>query len=228
MASFLQKHAGHHFTLALLELGVFVLPEGAGYVVQPRLLARTQVINRVVFEVGGSTTSAAPAVVPIARGLSASSSPKGTTLTQESFLEALERNLTGYAFLLQSFLKRLEDVYVWPDFSAKTLTLRWQAKDGTSWNLGSLLGTGEVWFDYHGRQATNANRRSESKAYLERLSAFAPGSAVKATRNGTAWNLVGEGGRGLRVDQFTNAAWGADGWVLAIQEFQRAVEIGLD
>jgi hypothetical protein len=45
LASALQSHAGHHFTLALVELGVFALPDGRGWIVQPRVPARTLILR---------------------------------------------------------------------------------------------------------------------------------------------------------------------------------------
>src|SRR5579863_5683077 len=55
IAAFLQQHAGMHFTLGLVDLAVFELPsEMGGYLVQPRILAQTRMIDRgiVTFENG--------------------------------------------------------------------------------------------------------------------------------------------------------------------------------
>lgn len=50
IAEYLQAHAGLHFTLGLVELPVYRLPDGARLVV-PRILARTHVITRNVIAV---------------------------------------------------------------------------------------------------------------------------------------------------------------------------------
>jgi len=49
IAEYLQVHAGLHFTLGLVELPIYVTPEG-GRVVVPRILARTENIVRTVVE----------------------------------------------------------------------------------------------------------------------------------------------------------------------------------
>jgi hypothetical protein len=47
IAEYLQAHAGLHFSLGLVELPIYVLPDG-GRLVVPRVLARTTVITRTV------------------------------------------------------------------------------------------------------------------------------------------------------------------------------------
>ena len=50
IAEYLQVHAGLHFSLGLVELPLFVLPEGSR-LVAPRVLARTELIQRTVVAV---------------------------------------------------------------------------------------------------------------------------------------------------------------------------------
>lgn len=50
IADYLQAHAGLHFTLGLVELPIFSLPDG-NHLVVPRVLARTAVITRTVIAV---------------------------------------------------------------------------------------------------------------------------------------------------------------------------------
>jgi hypothetical protein len=45
MAEFLQQYAGFHFTLAIVELAFFELPE-KGFIAMPRVLARTTNIEQ--------------------------------------------------------------------------------------------------------------------------------------------------------------------------------------
>jgi hypothetical protein len=49
IAEYLQSHAGLHFTLGLVELPIFSLPDG-GRLIVPRVLARTERIMRTVIE----------------------------------------------------------------------------------------------------------------------------------------------------------------------------------
>ena len=48
-AEYVRQHSGLHFTLGLVELPVFELPQG-GRVVCPRVLARTTILQRTVVE----------------------------------------------------------------------------------------------------------------------------------------------------------------------------------
>lgn len=50
IAEYLQAHAGLHFTLGLVELPIYRLPDG-GRLVVPRILARTHVITRTVIAI---------------------------------------------------------------------------------------------------------------------------------------------------------------------------------
>ena len=50
LSGFLQMHAGFHFTLGIVEMPVFRLPQG-GLIVQPRVLARTVNIERGIVKV---------------------------------------------------------------------------------------------------------------------------------------------------------------------------------
>ena len=52
LTDFLQQHAGLHFTFALVELAIFELPADAGYLVQPRIPARTVNIERAIVTIG--------------------------------------------------------------------------------------------------------------------------------------------------------------------------------
>lgn len=55
IAEYLQAHAGLHFTLGLIELPIYRLPDG-GRLVVPRILARTHVITRNVIAVPDGMT----------------------------------------------------------------------------------------------------------------------------------------------------------------------------
>jgi len=47
IAEYLQRHAGLHFSLGLVEMPIFVMPDG-GLLVTPRVLAKTATISRTV------------------------------------------------------------------------------------------------------------------------------------------------------------------------------------
>lgn len=55
IAEYLQVHAGLHFTLGLVELPIFAMPDG-GRLVAPRVVARTQLVQRTVVTVPDGLT----------------------------------------------------------------------------------------------------------------------------------------------------------------------------
>lgn len=56
IAEYVRQHSGLHFTLGLVELPVFELPQG-GRLVCPRVLARTTIVQRTVVELRGEQLS---------------------------------------------------------------------------------------------------------------------------------------------------------------------------
>jgi hypothetical protein len=217
LTGFLQKNAGLHFTLAIVEVALFRLPQG-GYVAQPRVVGRTTNIQRVVFSVGEAEPEASAA----ADSLSTSSN-RGATITEEAFFQELESGSPGMPVLLHSFLVQLAVLNVLPDFGLKSLTLRWVAEDLTNWNLGSIATSGQIWFDYHAGQARNMNLLEVSKEYLSAIAALIPGAIVKPTKSGTAWNISDRNGHSLLVENLLNEESRRQGWLRAIQQFQVAI-----
>ena len=184
MTDFLQQHAGLHFTLSIVELALFEVPDG-GFIAQQRILARTTNIERGIVTLHDPRMHITPP-----SGVSTSAvANQPTTITQERFLEELERQCSGISKTLSAFITDLATYNVEPEYGAKTLILRWHSPDGRSWNLGLVATSGDVWMDYHGQQARNANLLDVSKRYLENLAALVPGAVVKMTKNQTAWNL---------------------------------------
>ena len=219
MAEFLQQHAGLHFTLALVELALFKLPTD-GYIVQPRVLARTTNIERgIVTLKDGRVEIAAPEIAP-------NRTMQGT-LTEERFFEDLEKNLPGTAETLKHFLDELTQLNITPEFGTDTLILRWHAPNAKSWNLGTITRKGELWMDYLGQQAKSANVLELSKQFVENLAMLVPNAYVKKPAKETAWNIAAEGGRNITVNALLSDALRRKGWVHAIEQFQQDLEKGI-
>ncbi len=163
MAEFLQKHAGLHFRLCLVELALFKLPEPEGGVIaQSRIVGGTTNIERGIVVLKDSRLEVRPPDVRPGDAAVAS------TISSENFFESLDSAAPGTKANLQTLLAEIEPLGVKPDITAKTLTLRW-TKDSGSWNLGTITKKGELWMDYHGQQALNLNLTEESHSYLESL-----------------------------------------------------------
>lgn len=103
MTEFLQKHAGLHFTLGLVEMAVF-RGEGDSFYVQPRILARTTMIQRGVVVLADDKLSISALDQKIA-------SPP-TTLSEERTFELLDQSLPGSAARLRKFIDSLEPLSI--------------------------------------------------------------------------------------------------------------------
>lgn len=217
MTAFLQQHAGLHFTLSIVEIALFEAP-GGGFIAQPRVLARTTNIVRGIVTLQDARMS-----VTLPSAETSVVAKQATTITQEHFLEELERNCPGIAKELSAFINDLSTYNVEPDYGSKTMTLRWHLRDGKNWNLGSITSSGDVWMDYHGQQARNANLLDVSKQYLETGAALVPGASVKMTKNQTSWNTADANGHSLRIDALLRDDIHRSGWIRAIAHFQAAV-----
>ena len=212
MTEFLQQHAGLHFTLSIVELALFKVPT-IGFIAQPRVLARTTNIDRGVVTLKDPRIEITqPEPLPI-----------GGTITEERFFQDLERNSPGASQKLARFVADLKAYNVQPDYGSKTLTLRWHSENAGSWNLGTIVNSGEVWMDYHAGQARNLNRPEASKEYLQQLAALVPGTVVKPTKSGTAWNISARDGHALRIAELLADDTRRQGWVTAIAKFENAV-----
>ena len=132
----LERYARFHFTLALVELGVFRLPQSDQFIVRPRVLARTETIKRYVYE-----------LVP------AGTLPPGTvterpeSLSSDAYWQALEAKAPGMREPLQKLIDDVAELGVCPEFKA-SLNLKWNRPEaGKPVNLGYIMNNGAFWFD---------------------------------------------------------------------------------
>jgi hypothetical protein len=218
LTEFLQQHAGFHFTLAIVELALFEVPTG-GYIAQPRVLARTTNIDRGIVTLDEGHIAIRS---PSTGSTTADNPPKRTTITQERFFEVLENNVPGISQRLNSFIDKLPTYNVSPQFGTDSMILRWLPDDRRSWNLGTIMSSGDVWMDYLSQQANNAGLTDLSQQYLRNLAGLIPGAHVRETRKAAGW-YVAQDGRNIRIDVLLADEVRKEGWLRAISEFQAAV-----
>jgi hypothetical protein len=220
MTEFLQRHGGLHFTLGLVELAVFRLPDG-GFVVQPRVPAKTVNIERGVVTFDEST----PTVKSLStKPTAAASSGTRTTISQEKYMELLEEQRPGVLPHLLAFTKELPVLNVAPEFGTNAMILRWRPSDGNSWNLGTILSNGQTWLENMGQQANSRGVMDQHKRYLTALAEIA-GAVVKITPKDSGWYLARdeESKVAITVDLLVADQARRDKWLDAIQEFQKSV-----
>jgi len=221
IAAFLQQHAGMHFTFGLVELAVFELPNDmGGYLVQPRVLARTKNIDRGIVSIENGKITAKP---PAAQTVPAAAIGKTTTITEEKFYEELARSYPAVISRLKEFTVKLEPLGVGTEFGKGSMILRWRPDEKRAWNLGSITTAGKVWTELLNAQADSVGLLDLSHAYLKRIADAVPGAHVKEHAKPTSW-YVAKGGTYVTIDSLLAHA---DAWLAAIQEFTAAASKAL-
>jgi hypothetical protein len=221
IAAFLQQHAGMHFTLGLVELAIFELPsEMGGYLVQPRILARTKNIDRGIVTIENGKITAKP---PPAQIIGSQEGIKRTTISEEKFYEELTRNYPAAVPRLKEFTAQLEPIGVVTEFGKGSMILRWRPDEKRAWNLGSITTSGKVWTELLNAQADAVGLLNLSHAYLKQVAAAVPGAFVKEHAKPTSW-YVAKGGTYVTIDDLLAHA---DEWHAAIQQFITAASNAL-
>lgn len=231
LTEFLQQYAGLHFTLALIELALYEVPDGGGYVAQPRVLAKTINIPRGIVIIRDGTVTIKPPETAAALG--PGSEPRKTNITKELLLERLKADLpSDVSQRLTEFTDTLAQHMVLPEFGTASLILRWYGPDGTkAWNLGNIYsGAGStdwrVYLDYMGGQVKNSGLIEPYKRFLSQLALLVPGAKV-IVRKDAAGYVADPDGKSIRLASLLADDDRAQGWIRAIAEFQAAVKSSL-
>lgn len=199
----LHAHARFGFTLALVELGVFRMPEADCYLVRPRTLARTEIVQRTIIEVTGTgaTVREERAVVPV-------------TLSVDAYWQALEATLPGARAKLETLVAAVEPFGVYAEVLG-ALNLKWRRPDQKPLNLGYIYKSGSLWTD----AAAWTVPPDLAHTYVEEL-AKAFGCDVHTLPSGSAWTVYRDG-RPLRIREVLDRL---DAWPAVMQRFIAAVQ----
>jgi len=170
LAEFLQQHAGLHFALILIQLGVHDLP-GHGVIVVPSIpLRTTNIVRGIVQMQDGQPTVVAS--VPTQRA-QASATPPPVTLTEEEFFASLDSIRPGTSERLITFLKSLEGLQI--DWAIKKLMSIRLAAGGRRLPFLVVAANGDAYTDY----ASDAKHLTRS--FIEMLTAAIPGTKLYET-----------------------------------------------
>lgn len=211
LTSFLQQHAGLHFTLSLVEMAIFALPDANGYIVQPRIVARTTNIDRGIVTIDDTRIDVrAPQVAVTDRRIS---------ISEERFYEELATKYPDVPNKLRAFVERISMLGVVKDFGKASMILRWRPDESHIWSLCAILTDGKVWTEFIHAQADTVGLIELSHAYVRRLASAVPGAYVKESGKATSWH-VDKNGTYISIDDLLAHA---DGWYAAIEEFTTAV-----
>lgn len=187
LTDYLQMHAGFHFTLGLVEVAIFRTPE-QGFVVHPRVLARTLNIERATVRLASGSIVAEPVKTEIVQA------DRPMSMTEAIFFEKLEASSPDVAKKLRQFLTRADEkelrIFLSP--ATKSASLKWESASGRVFNLGGI--------DFSGKLITYAinwgtgeiGKLEQAHEYLDALGRLA-GGTVRKTPNPAQWYVVRSG-----------------------------------
>jgi len=206
LAGYLQRHAGFHFTFGLIEMSVFQLPEPQGYLIQPRVLARTINIERAIVRVASESVAveAVPSAGPTA--------VRRSSIGLERFLEALGAQGPS----LQRFLDRAQEHSIDVDvIDGLNLKYRHGGTD-RKFNLGTITKQAQLDTTAVGWKPNAIGQLALAHDYLEELARLV-GGEVRQTPKPESRRVVVRGGTaspdiGLFLEK-------ADGWLEIIDRY---------
>jgi hypothetical protein len=206
LASGLQSHAGFHFTFALVELAVFEVSGTDEVVVVPRTLAQTCMIERGIVRIDDQRSEVVAAPEKVRVGMSA---PR-QSITSEQFLEAMRERHVELPAKLESFIEKLTNLGVYPDFQ-RSLNLKWDPPAGKTVNLGYIKRDGQLWTDAAGWFLQDPKL---AKSYIEDLAVAFDGAVSYLGK--TTNPYVSVNSHAPRVETIMAKF---DGWYDAIERF---------
>jgi hypothetical protein len=214
LTDFLQQHAGLHFTLALVELAIFELSGGGGYLVQPRVPARTLNLER-----GIVTVDEAANIARITMPATPAGAPKAarrTTISEEKFFEELGVDDPELPDRLKEFLAAVDPLDIRREFGQSSLILRWQPDETHRFNLGYIYTDGRVWTDATNWVAERIGRLDLSHRYIERVADMVEGAFVRHGSKPTQWHAAMKSGGPVRLPDLLKKQ---EQWRAAMEEF---------
>jgi hypothetical protein len=213
LTDYLQRHMALHFTLAIVELSLWRIPETAMVFIQPKIIARTVQIERAVVRLEEGVALQPAGITP------ASPSARPATLTSERYFEALRAVDPGLPDQLQAFLKEVEALGVHADIQ-RNLSLKWRTPEGREFNLGVIDLAGRYATDYAHSSANSIGRVDLSHAYQARLARAIPGLSARQTPTPIGWRLV-EGDANASIATLLRHR---DRWISALADYIRALQ----
>lgn len=185
LADYLQMHAGFHFTLGLIELAIHTLPT-SGFILQPRILARTLNIERAVVKIASAEIIAEPAA---RNSVATTQRSAAMSLTEELFFEKLERSSAQTSRELKNFLSKAVDDGIFLDVATKSASLKWESAHGDVFNLGGINLDGDLVTYSVGWVPSAIGCVQLAHEYMEHLSRLV-GGEVRKTKVQAQWYVV--------------------------------------
>jgi hypothetical protein len=207
IAEFLQRHAGLGFAFGLIEMAMYRRQGTDGpFYLQPRVIARTEIITRTVFI--AAPEKAMPSITEV------EPPKKPSTLSDEQFFAELAKADPTYPQQLRDFLAWCRDRGCAPTLLRKYV-LYIDDPLGSRINLGAIDKNGTV--EFWGMAARDAEIGSPAgRRYLDRIASLVQGASVKddLPRAGD-WHLVYRGRASVPLRDILDHK---EQWLVAIAE----------
>jgi hypothetical protein len=184
LADFLQRHAHLNFTLALVEIAIFRLPEqaGGGHLVLPRVIAQTVEVERAVIRIEeGRIVAELPADGGTGPG------PR-TKISEQAFYEKLAEVDESTSQELRTLLDRAKKINLNVEPGQNSLKLKF-ISDDIELNFGIFRTNGDFGNRAIARVTDEIGHPEIGEAYLTRLaSLFSKGYLHRPPTKGT-WTV---------------------------------------
>jgi hypothetical protein len=202
IAAFLQKYAGLSFAFGLVEERLFQLPETDRILVQPRILAKTVELGRLIVRAEPGLT-----VRYDSGPITSQTEPQtGRTLTEEMFVENAA-GASGLADKLRLLFAQLKKNGFTIEATSRGKSLK-VMPEAMKQNLLTMYPNGEI--RNYGCGDTDIGR-----AYLERLARLLQDTTVKVGAEPWAATIVHKDGSAVRLEELVEIS---DQWLLLIQQ----------
>jgi hypothetical protein len=188
LSSYLQMHAGFHFALGIVEMPIFALPS-QGFLVQPRVLARTVNIERGIVRFSEGQIKVEP---PEAASINSGAGQR-TSISRDQLLEKLGVTVPGAPDALKRFLEQADALGVFAEPATKSLQIRWTGPDDANYALAGITPEGELKTYQIGWKPRHIGRLDLAHEYLAKVAALV-GGTVRQTQDPAQWYIV-DGGK---------------------------------
>lgn len=212
IAAFLQNQPGLRFSFALVEMAVYRMPsEPGGFLIQPRVLARTVEIERFIVR-RESEEVAVEAVADTGKSESASEpKTKRKKLSLKEIYEELERVKPSLGAKVAEFVERCADLDIYPSVN-RTIVLRYADDVLGNLNFGTIYPYGDLDTNYICHSAWFAGDISVGEDYLAGIAEFIPGAGVSKKGKYWTWRVTADGSDKWRLPPVETVLEHSDEW----------------
>lgn len=191
LSKYLQEHAGFHFTLGIVEMAVFKMPDH-GFLVHPRILARTVHIERGIVRIDDSRISVEP--------MPKTGVTQPRTISEDQLREKLKQDMPDVSAALERAEKQVRDLDVFVEAATKSLVFRWSGPDDVDYALAGVGSDGTLRTMFVNYKPNQIGKVDLSHEYLAKVAALM-GKRLVPGDDPKGWRVTEiDGGRPPAID----------------------------